>query len=978
MIGTAAAFGEELVGRATELAAIGASLDAAAAGASGTLIVTGDAGVGKTVLVRQACTTAGSAPWIFAGAALPLASMTVPFLPLRSAFRHAPSIDGVADPLPGVSGISRPDVPVIIDAWLENLCVLRPAVLIVDDLQWADSSTLDVLMYLIAGPADRRLAIIATLRNGELGDGHPLLRWLADIRRLPRVGWLALGPLDRIDTGVQLAGLLGAPPHQSLVQEVFTHTAGNAYLNKLVVQGVHPGARHLPAELPADLKSALLRSWTVLSPNARTLTQLMAVAGSPLRVQDLESVRNAWVLAPAVLPLLREGADAGILDCGPDGTHWWFHHPLIAEALLQRLDGDTRSRWHAEFATLHEDSLAGGQQPDFQSMAALAEHHHSAGHLEDAYSWALRAASAAGNVGGTAEMVRLLRRALTLRARLPDATESFADLWSRLRSAAEDSGAQEDELEAVEALLALVDGGARPLDAAELLVRRTLLRHATGRAFMDLADTRTAVRMAAVAPDSWQYALALAEHAHAGLWHGSPGAAEQAGQALEVSRAAGNPRALSYALTANAMAALDDGRARDCRDLAGKAVAAAAQARDFWAYVHATLWQANATASWTSRRYADLMRDGRVQLLALGAPHAYVAKLAADEAGSYLVIGRWRECADALRVAHGSDPGVMADVDARLSATRLAALQGRTDEAQPHLARADELYAAKSEFLNLGFDAIRAEVCLAAGDPAAAYVAAMSGATSAGAAPTMCEWLVPLAARSLADLACLARDEGLPSAPHLALLDDLVQHFPHVLQEPGEGTEEYLQQLAAMNLLYVAEVGRARGGRNTAAHWTGAADALHLASFRWEEAYACWRGAESLLLHGHAHPNVAASLLRRGLGLAAELGAAPLTELLAELAARARIDTTTPEAVPDIPGQWPKLTPREREILGYVVAGRTYGEIARALVISEKTVSSHISNLLRKSGAANRLDLSRLATRRAATAQRPPEVPSNK
>ncbi|MCY0906026.1 helix-turn-helix transcriptional regulator [Arthrobacter sp. H14-L1] len=62
----------------------------------------------------------------------------------------------------------------------------------------------------------------------------------------------------------------------------------------------------------------------------------------------------------------------------------------------------------------------------------------------------------------------------------------------------------------------------------------------------------------------------------------------------------------------------------------------------------------------------------------------------------------------------------------------------------------------------------------------------------------------------------------------------------------------------------------------------------------------------------------------------------------------------------------PGLTPREREILEFVIAGRTYGEIARALVISEKTVSSHISNLLRKTGASNRLDLSRLATQRPA------------
>ena len=57
------------------------------------------------------------------------------------------------------------------------------------------------------------------------------------------------------------------------------------------------------------------------------------------------------------------------------------------------------------------------------------------------------------------------------------------------------------------------------------------------------------------------------------------------------------------------------------------------------------------------------------------------------------------------------------------------------------------------------------------------------------------------------------------------------------------------------------------------------------------------------------------------------------------------------------------LTPREPEVLAHVVAGRTYGEIARALVISEKPVSVHISSLLRKTGAANRVDLAALVAR---------------
>ena len=62
------------------------------------------------------------------------------------------------------------------------------------------------------------------------------------------------------------------------------------------------------------------------------------------------------------------------------------------------------------------------------------------------------------------------------------------------------------------------------------------------------------------------------------------------------------------------------------------------------------------------------------------------------------------------------------------------------------------------------------------------------------------------------------------------------------------------------------------------------------------------------------------------------------------------------------------MTPREREILAHIVAGRTYGEIARELVLSEKTVSVHVSHLLHKTGAANRVELAQLARRVASSA----------
>ena len=953
--------GEAFVGRLVELGDLGAAVESACAGRGRAVLVTGDAGVGKTRLVHQACSGRADA-LVLSGACLPLSTLTVPLLPLRTALRALPA--GARPALEAGAG-GTTQAAEAFDAWLEARCTEQPVVLVVDDLQWADSATLDVLLWVLAGLASRRLAVLLTLRRGEVGAGHRLQRWLADVRRLPGFSELGLEPLDLEGTREQLAGVLGGVPHDALVRQVFARTAGNAYLNRLLVAGLPANATSLgEGALPDDLTTAVLRRWHELSPAARELARVVAVSSRVAREPDLAyAAQLAGVGDPA--PLLRECLDAEVLEPQQqDG--YWFHHPLQAEALEASLAPPERRRLHAAFATLLEQEDTGGAT-DLATQILVADHHHRADNLEAALSWSLRAAATAEAAGDDAEAVRLLHQALDLRRKVgTHADNDHLTLLRRQQAAAERVGDFEEELAAIEAILAL--GEVDALLASELVVRRQHLRFSTGRGRFDMAEFERAAEIAAATdPASWQHAYALAECAHTALWHDEPTAYSLAARALEVARATGHPRALAYALAAGAMSATYEDRVEEGRALGREAVACAALVRDGWAMAHAALWEANAIGSFADPRWGASVGMRRREMAALGLPHPDVAWLATSEAMSSLHLGDWRNCDALLRLALGRSPGVLVDVAARLLAALLAALQGRVDEAEGHLARADELSAETPTFPAFAFAAVRATVRLAAGDPRGGVQAALVGASNAGAPPTMAEWLMPLAARGLADLVVECRDAGGDVAALLAEVDDLESRFPHAIRDAG-GDDPYYRMLEALDALYAAERARARLSPERGDAWATAADLLH-GKLPWDECYALFRLAETLLLGEPARRTEAGEALRRSHALGMELGANPVLRQVEELARTARVPLDEP-VVPGVlvatAARGVRLTTREEEVLAHVVAGRTYGEIARALVVSEKTVSSHVSHLLAKTGTANRVDLARWATRRGA------------
>ena len=124
------------------------------------------------------------------------------------------------------------------------------------------------------------------MRDIPCAAGWPMLR------RLPRIDDMYLGRLDRVATADQVAGLLGRPPHQALLDAVFTRTRGNAYLTRLIIRDIPADATSLPPDLPTDLREAAAHTWHGLSRRARQLTQLIAVADDPSQRRDLRKSRR--------------------------------------------------------------------------------------------------------------------------------------------------------------------------------------------------------------------------------------------------------------------------------------------------------------------------------------------------------------------------------------------------------------------------------------------------------------------------------------------------------------------------------------------------------------------------------------------------------------------------------------------------------------------------------------------------------------
>ena len=428
--------GIELVGRRAELATLTAALERAAAGRPAGVLLAGDAGVGKSRLLTELVERAAGLGYpVLIGRCLDTAESALPYLPFteivgRLADTHPELVErhtALRHLLPGHHPRDEQAVEDrrlgqvrVFDAVLsvlDELAASAPALVVLEDLHWADRSSRDLLVFLLSRLSDQRLLLVASYRTDDLHRRHPLRPVLAELVRLPAVQRVELGPLDPASTLQLVRRLADGRLPEPAVHRAARRSEGNAFFAEELVSA---GADGMPHEL-AELLVARIDG---LPPTTQRVLRIASVAGRRVRHDQLAAVSG--LETDALEQALRDAVADHVLVAVPgsatDGDAYAFRHALLREAVYHELLPGERSRIHAGYAALLAEPATGPPGPAEPGRAAELAHHAMAGHdLPLALAASVRAAGEADEREAPAELLLHAERALELWPAVPDA-----------------------------------------------------------------------------------------------------------------------------------------------------------------------------------------------------------------------------------------------------------------------------------------------------------------------------------------------------------------------------------------------------------------------------------------------------------------------------------------------------------------------------------------------------------------------------
>ncbi len=410
------------VGRQAEMAAIQRAWEQVRAGRATTVVVAGDPGIGKTRLVAEFCARAHAS-----GAVVLLGRSTeetlAPYQPFIEALRHyvascpadelllqiGPRRAILAKLVPELGATDGPTVHdraqtpgegeryELFDAvasLLREIAGSRPTILVLDDLHWADASTLMLLRYVARAAGEAPLLILCTYRETEVPEGHPLSDTLAELRRARALTTVSLAGLDTDHVAVLIQDR-GAQLAEAVVHAVARRTEGNPFFVEEVVRHIDGD---LELVLPESVKDLLLRRLRRLDDPARQALAASAVLGPQIELDVL-----AHVLESSADELLESMdlalAERVLVEESPDAIgRYGFAHALIRETIYERLSVTRRARLHQRagqaLEALRTDRLD-------RYAEQLAYHFVRAGDDGKSFQYRLRAARGAARVYAT-------------------------------------------------------------------------------------------------------------------------------------------------------------------------------------------------------------------------------------------------------------------------------------------------------------------------------------------------------------------------------------------------------------------------------------------------------------------------------------------------------------------------------------------------------------------------------------------------
>ncbi|WP_345605484.1 ATP-binding protein [Pseudonocardia adelaidensis] len=947
------------VGRAGPLTQLHEAWAAAQKGGPVTVLVRGEAGIGKSALVRRFVEESGVTQ-VFRGTCLQLAEDSASFLPfvaiMRDIVRGRP--DGIASLVsaqalghlafllpdlgetPGWDDHARVRLLESVLALVARLAADAPVVLVVEDVHWADPSTADLLAHLVANLPAGPVLLVLTARPPLPNQRTAALP--ADLAGAPDVVTVDLEPLDPIETQDLAAARGERDPGR--VGAVHARSGGNPlHAHALLDSGGRGDAEHLLKQLAVPVEG--------LPAAARRLVHVLAVAGHPVRQPLLTTVSG---LSGAALDAAAAHA-AGIIDIGPPdagGAEYRFRHPLVQEAVyrLHVLPGE-RTRLHARFAEAIEADPALSPPIACYAPSETARHWLAAGEPARAAAATWRSAQDGRDLLSHAEQrLAELRRLITLWPRIPDAERVVGVPWPQVLLAAVEAADDSGEPDLGMELAAQALAEARRRGAAEV-AGAVRLRQAAMRRGLGLPgvrdDLRVGVEQAPVsgALRSRLLAAVAREHAIDGEW---ARAAETAALAERLAADAGDARAVAAAAVVRAGVATDPVRAAPLRARAA-ALAVEARAPDLAVLVTVD----EAVLLRRVDRVADAVEAARTALEAAnnaGVGRSVGARIGALLAAGLVDLGQWDDALDVLepfqRLGHGRVDGWLLAAPRTHALAARGQLAGPAYEDVPAAGPAPGLPADVPEAL-AARDRLPLLHAVATAHLARGRVAEAAAALRPAFVPVVLaaapEYAWPLLALA-AELVALRR--GRRPEP-----DDEPAVRRALAELPVLGTVQRAHRATALRALTErADAGTAREAELAA--WEDSPLPLPLG-------WALLRAGEAALVRRDRA--VAAERLARAGEIATELGAAPLAEAVGAAVRRGRLPVEAAPAATATP--LAGLTAREQDVLRLLAEGLTNRQIAARLFLSPKTASAHVSRILLKLDAATRGEAAAIARR---------------